>query len=61
MFKHVQWTRSLKSGLLKVPVGLEPQSGLLKVPDGLEPEVWHKESAIWLGTGSLAFEKCQMA
>ena len=29
-----QRARSLKSGLLKVLVGLEPQSGLLKVPEG---------------------------
>ena len=34
-----QRSRSLKSGLLKVSAGLEPQSGLLKVPDGIEPEV----------------------
>ena len=53
-----QRAKNLKSGLLKVPAGLEPQSGLLKVPGSLEREVCHLESVRQLRAGSLALRKC---
>ena len=47
--------------LRKCQTAWSPKSGLLKVPDGLDPQVWSFESARQFRDKSLALRMCQTA